>query len=76
MSEGKEEASHDVKTVEDVLNLPSNSQLKFGLLIGLIEVGQVADKDVVDTVLNLVSLISVSVWSSCDSFIDILSFIA
>ncbi|XP_064636479.1 neurobeachin-like isoform X3 [Lineus longissimus] len=53
MSKEKEEASPDVKTVEDVLNLPGNSQLKFGLLIGLIEVGQVADNDVVDTVLNL-----------------------
>ena len=48
-------ANADVKSVEDVLNMPGNVQLKFGLLIGLIEVGQVADKDVVDAVLNLVS---------------------
>ena len=45
----------DVKSVEDVLKMPGTDQLKFGVLIGLIKVGQVSNKEVVDTVLNLVS---------------------
>ena len=48
----------DVKSVEDVLKMPGTDQLKFGVLIGLIKVGQVSNKEVVDTVLNLVSYYS------------------
>lgn len=54
MSETAEDATSDVKTVEEILKSSGNDELKFGLLIGLIKVKQVADKDVVNTVLHLV----------------------
>jgi len=54
MSETAEDAKSDVKTVEEVLKSSGNDELKFGLLIGLIKVNQVGDKDVVNTVLHLV----------------------
>ncbi|CAG5119914.1 unnamed protein product, partial [Candidula unifasciata] len=53
MSETGEEANGDVKTVEGILKLKGNDELKFGLLIGLIELEQASNKDVVDTVLYL-----------------------
>ena len=56
MSAPEEEASReDIKTVKGILALKDNDELKFGLLIGLIELQQVSNKDVVDTVLYLVS---------------------
>lgn len=54
MSETAEDAKSDIKTVEEILKSSGNDELKFGLLIGLIKVKQVADKDVVNTVLHLV----------------------
>lgn len=42
------------KTTQDVMKMSGNDELKFGVLIGLIEVGQLSNKDVVDTVLSLV----------------------
>ena len=48
------EAESKVTTTEDILKASGNDELKFGLLIGLIKVGQVSNKDVVDTVLYLV----------------------
>ncbi|XP_005103298.2 neurobeachin, partial [Aplysia californica] len=53
MSTETEEEGKDVKTVGGILNLTGNDELKFGLLIGLIELKQVTNKDVVDTVLHL-----------------------
>ncbi|GFR89635.1 neurobeachin [Elysia marginata] len=54
MSAPEEEASQeDIKTVKGILALKDNDELKFGLLIGLIELQQVSNKDVVDTVLYL-----------------------
>uniref|UniRef100_A0A2C9K5K0 Uncharacterized protein n=1 Tax=Biomphalaria glabrata TaxID=6526 RepID=A0A2C9K5K0_BIOGL len=47
------EGVEDVKTVEGILKLKGNDELKFGLLIGLIELQQASNKDVVDTVLYL-----------------------
>lgn len=44
------------KTTQDVMKMSGNDELKFGVLIGLIEVGQLSNKDVVDTVLSLVRL--------------------
>ena len=44
-----------VESTDDILKETGNDELKFGLLIGLIKVGQVSNKDVVDTVLHLVS---------------------
>jgi hypothetical protein len=45
----------EIKTVQDVLKSTGNDELKFGLLIGLVKVSQVPNKDVVDTILHLVS---------------------
>ncbi len=56
MAESKENEGSDVKSAQDVLKMSGKDELKFGVLIGLIKVGQVSNKDVVETVLNLVSL--------------------
>lgn len=56
-NEKEEEKEPKVATPEDILKASGNDELKFGLLIGLIKVGQVSNKDVVDTVLYLVSTI-------------------
>nr|XP_018901798.1 PREDICTED: neurobeachin-like isoform X3 [Bemisia tabaci] len=45
----------DIKRPEDVVTMAMKDNLKFGVLIGLIEVGQVSNKEVVNTVLHLVS---------------------
>lgn len=47
----------DIKRPEDVLNprMSMTDNLKFAVLIGLIEVGQVSNREVVNTVLHLVS---------------------
>ena len=55
MAESQKSEGCDVKSAQDVLKMSGNDELKFGVLIGLIKVGQVSNKDVVDTVLNLVS---------------------
>ena len=55
MAEPAEKEGSDVKTAQDVLKMSGKDELKFGVLIGLIKVGQVTNKDVVETVLNLVS---------------------
>lgn len=52
-NEKEEEKEPKVATPEDILKASGNDELKFGLLIGLIKVGQVSNKDVVDTVLYL-----------------------
>ena len=57
MAESGEAEAAAPKTAQDVLNMSGTDGVKFGVLIGLIKVGQVTNKDVVDTVLNLVSLI-------------------
>lgn len=46
----------DVKRPEDVVKVAMADNLKFAVLIGLIEVGQVSNKEVVNTVLQLVSV--------------------
>ncbi|CAG2207946.1 NBEA [Mytilus edulis] len=55
MAENEKEGEKEPKvtTPEDILKTSGNDELKFGLLIGLIKVGQVSNKDVVDTVLYL-----------------------
>lgn len=45
----------DIKHPEEVMRMAMNDSLKFAVLIGLIEVGQVSNKEVVNTVLQLVS---------------------
>ena len=63
------------KTTQDVMNMAGNDELKFGVLIGLVRVGQLSNKDVVDSVLCLVGtfcfllcntvLVMYAVMSSC-----------
>lgn len=45
----------DIKRPEEVLRSALKDEVKFAVLIGLIEVGQVSNREVVDTVLHLVS---------------------
>ena len=54
MADDHKDTGNDVKTAQEVLKMSGNDQMKFGVLIGLIKVGQVSNRDVVDTVLNLV----------------------
>ncbi|XP_076273599.1 neurobeachin-like isoform X1 [Rhynchophorus ferrugineus] len=46
----------DIKHPEEVVRMAMNDSLKFAVLIGLIEVGQVSNKEVVNTVLQLVCI--------------------
>ena len=62
MADEQESEGSDVKSAQDVLKMSGNDELKFGVLIGLIKVGQVSNKDVVDTVLNLVSEFSCRIY--------------
>ena len=48
----------DIKKPEDVVSMEMKDNLKFGVLIGLIKVGEVSNREVVDTVLHLVSFIT------------------
>lgn len=45
----------DIKHPEEVVRMAMNDSLKFAVLIGLIEVGQVSNKEVVNTILQLVN---------------------
>lgn len=47
----------DIKRPEEVVKMSMTDNLKFAVLIGLIEVGQVSNREVVNTVLHLVSLV-------------------
>lgn len=55
MSELQKTAIGDVKNPEEIIKMSVNDSLKFAVLIGLIEVGQVSNREVVNTVLQLVS---------------------
>ena len=55
MAEAVEAPVEDVRRAEDVVKVAMADNLKFAVLIGLIEVGQVSNKEVVNTVLQLVS---------------------
>lgn len=57
MAEATENKGNEAQTAQDVLKMSGNDELKFGVLIGLIKVGQVTNKEVVDTVLNLVRML-------------------
>ncbi|XP_025413647.1 neurobeachin-like isoform X2 [Sipha flava] len=43
----------DIKRPDQVVSMSTSDNLKFGVLIGLVEVGQVTNKEVVNTVLHL-----------------------
>ncbi|CAH1724102.1 unnamed protein product [Aphis gossypii] len=46
-------AFSDIKRPDEVVTMATTDNLKFGVLIGLVEVGQVTNKEVVNTVLHL-----------------------
>ncbi|KAF0772298.1 neurobeachin-like [Aphis craccivora] len=46
-------AFSDIKRPDQVVTMATTDNLKFGVLIGLVEVGQVTNKEVVNTVLHL-----------------------
>ncbi|XP_016663478.1 neurobeachin-like [Acyrthosiphon pisum] len=50
----------DIKRPDQVVTMAATDNLKFGVLIGLVEVGQVTNKEVVNTVLHLVSAFKLS----------------
>lgn len=55
MADLKSSPFSDIKRPEEVVRMTMNDSLKFAVLIGLIEVGQVTNREVVNTVLHLVS---------------------
>lgn len=55
MADMKSPPFSDIKRPEEVVAMAMNDGLKFAVLIGLIEVGQVSNREVVNTVLHLVS---------------------
>lgn len=55
MEDLKSSPFSDIKRPEEVVRMAMNDSLKFAVLIGLIEVGQVTNREVVNTVLHLVS---------------------
>ncbi|GBP49739.1 Neurobeachin [Eumeta japonica] len=56
MADLKSPPFSDIKRPEDVVRMTTNDSLKFAVLIGLIEVEQVTNREVVNTVLHLVNL--------------------
>lgn len=61
MSDSNQSDSSGAQSAQDVLKMTGKDELKFGVLIGLIKVNQVSNKDVVDTVLNLVSALFLAI---------------
>ncbi|XP_052744708.1 neurobeachin isoform X6 [Bicyclus anynana] len=53
MADLKSPPYSDIKRPEEVVRMTTNDSLKFAVLIGLIEVGQVTNREVVNTVLHL-----------------------
>lgn len=49
----------EIQRPEEVVRMTMTDNLKFAVLIGLIEVGQVSNREVVNTVLHLVSWIPI-----------------
>lgn len=45
-----------IKKPEEVVSMTTKDNLKFGVLIGLLKVGEVSNREVVNTVLHLVSI--------------------
>ena len=74
------EEMKEVASVQDVLKMSGNVEVKFAVLIGLIKVGQVSNKDVVDTILNLLvggdfDLETNFVIQDCDSVLHLLNLV-
>lgn len=76
MSTEEDKNEKTVKSVEEVMKMPGNDELKFGVLIGLVKVQQASNKDVVDAVLNLVCLSLIKeytiAWQSYRLYITLL----
>ncbi|CAH0560210.1 unnamed protein product [Brassicogethes aeneus] len=53
MTEQEKTNIGDVKSPEEIIKMSVNDNLKFALLIGLVEVGQVSNREVVNTLLQL-----------------------
>ncbi|CAH1776878.1 unnamed protein product [Owenia fusiformis] len=53
MAEAVVEETKDPKSGADILKMPGQDHVKFGVLIGLVKVGEISNKEVVDTVLHL-----------------------
>ncbi|CAH2055988.1 unnamed protein product, partial [Iphiclides podalirius] len=53
MADLKSPPFSEIKRPEEVVRMTTNDSLKFAVLIGLIEVGQVTNREVVNTVLHL-----------------------
>ncbi|CAB3225581.1 unnamed protein product [Arctia plantaginis] len=53
MADLKSPPFSDIKRPEEVVRMTTNDSLKFAVLIGLIEVGQVTNRELVNTVLHL-----------------------
>lgn len=56
MADLKSPPFSEITRPEEVVRMTTNDSLKFAVLIGLIEVGQVTNREVVNTVLHLVSV--------------------
>lgn len=55
MADFKNPPYSDIKHPDEVVRLAMNDSVKFAVLIGLVEVGQVSNREVVNSVLHLVS---------------------
>ncbi|KAI4501699.1 hypothetical protein M0802_003034 [Mischocyttarus mexicanus] len=56
MADMKNPPFSDIKRPEEVVAMAMNDSLKFAVLISLIEVGQVSNREVVNTVLHLLHI--------------------
>lgn len=63
MADLKSPPFSDIKRPEEVVRMTTNDRLKFAVLIGMIEVGQVTNREVVNTVLHLVSVYNLTLAS-------------
>lgn len=54
-SEVEEADPTAIRTSGDIMRSPMSDDLRFAVLIGLVEVGQMEDKEIVNSILHLVS---------------------
>lgn len=59
MGDVKAPPHSEIKRPEEVVRIAMEDNLKFGLLTAFIKVGQVSNRDLVNSVLHLVNIISV-----------------
>ncbi|KAH8245055.1 hypothetical protein KR032_004371 [Drosophila birchii] len=52
----------EIKRPDEIVRMTTADNLKFAVLIGLIEVGQVTNREVVNTVLHLVSSVNAKIY--------------